>query len=94
MFQNPEDKLSSSGPVWHGVAIGWRTDMRLNVQPLQSNNERIAGMKIMLSQHSLLLISLYAPTSGKDEDFLETMSILSDFLHNVNDNFVFSGKKE
>ena len=80
MFQNPEDKLSSSGPVWHGVAIGWRTDMRLNLQPIQSNNERIAGIKIMFSQHSLLLVSLYAPTSGKDEDFLETMSILSDFL--------------
>ena len=80
MFQNPEDKLSSSGPVWHGVAIGWRTDTSLNLQPLQSNNERIAGIKILLSQHSLLLISLYAPTSGKDDDFLETISILSDFI--------------
>ena len=40
----------------------------------------IAGIIILLSQHSLILISLYAPTSGKDEDYLETMSILAEFL--------------
>ena len=81
MFEHPEDKLLASGPVWHGVAIGWRKDAGLSIQPLQSTNERIIGLRILLSQSSLVLVSLYAPTSGHDEDFLETISNLSEYLH-------------
>ena len=81
MFDHPEDQLLASGPVWHGVAIGWRKDAGLNIQPLQSTNERLVGIKILMPQSSLILISLYAPTSGHDEDFLETISNLSEYLH-------------
>ena len=80
MFDHPEDQLLASGPVWHGVAIGWRKDAGLNIQPLQSTNERLVGIKILMPQSSLILISLYAPTSGHDEDFLETISNLSEYL--------------
>ena len=80
MFANPEELLSSRGPVWHGVAIGWRKDAGLNFQALESTNERIVGVKLSMSGRSLILISLYAPTSGHDEDFLATISNLSDYL--------------
>ena len=80
MFQYPEEKLSSPAHVWHGVAIGWKKSIGLNIQPIQSTNERIAGIKVSLSAGNMIILSLYAPTSGQDENFLETISSLTEIL--------------
>ena len=80
MFEHAEDKISSPAHVWHGVAIGWRRDTSFIIQPLQSAHERIAGIKVNLAKNSLILLSLYAPTSGQDENFLETISYLAEFV--------------
>ena len=85
MFDHPEEKLSSPSHVWHGVAVGWKKGTGMNIQPLRSVNERIAGIKISLSTGSLILLSLYAPTSGQDENFLESMSSITELLR-VNSN--------
>ena len=66
--------------IWHGVAIGWRSDIDGQVTPLDSTFDRITGIKLCLHNVNLLLISLYAPTSGRDEEFLECMSNLTFFL--------------
>ena len=34
MPQHPEDILTNSGPVWHGVAIGWSKDLSANILPI------------------------------------------------------------
>ena len=80
MFDHPEDLLGKPSHVWHGVAIGWRNDVGSSITPLESHNDRISGLKISLSNNSLLLLSFYAPTSGKDDDFLESISNLVDYL--------------
>ena len=43
-----------------------------------SINEIIAGIKISFSTGSLILLSLYAPTSGQDENFLDSMSSITE----------------
>ena len=80
MFEHPEDILAKHSHVWHGVAIGWKKDLNNNITCLETSHKRIAGAKLELQGGSLLLITLYAPTSGHDEDFLETISYLSDFI--------------
>ena len=80
MFQDPEDLMQRSGHVWHGVAVGWRNDIGPCINHLASTSERITGVKLALQDKSLLLLSFYAPTSGHDEAFLESVCDLSDFL--------------
>ena len=70
MFQHPEDLLAKPKHVWHGVAVGWRKDIGAGIIHLENSCARISGVKISLQEKSLLLLSFYAATSGKD-DFLE-----------------------
>lgn len=80
MFEHAEDLVAKSGHVWHGLAIGWRNDICQNIHILDSSCDRIVGVKLELSTRSLLLLSFYAPTSGRDEDFLESISNLSEYV--------------
>ena len=80
MFLHNEDKLLQSGQVWHGAAIGCHNDIHSNVTHLVSNHERLAGLKLSLSENSLLFVSFYAPTSGQDDDFLESLAYLSEYI--------------
>ena len=80
MFEYPEDQLLRPNHVWHGVAIGWRKDVKGSIQILESSFERAVGIRMTLSEKSMLFVSFYAPTSGHDDDFLEAISSLSDYL--------------
>ena len=80
MFTHPEDLLVKPAHVWHGVAVGWRSDIGASIAPLQSTCDRISGVRMTLEDSSLLLLSFYAPTSGQDEDFLESICNLADYL--------------
>ena len=80
MHLHPEDQFRKNSHVWHGVAIGWKKDLSASILPLESTYDRVAGIKLSSSSKSLLLVSFYAPTAGHDEDFLESISHLSDFL--------------
>ena len=80
MLVHNEDKIQNPGPVWHGVAIGWHDSISSLVTPLESSCDRFCGIRISTGNMSLLLVSLYAPTHGKDDDFLECMDFLSQFL--------------
>ena len=80
MFTNTEDKIISHSQTWHGVALGWHDDIHSQVSPLKSNYERFAAARIALNSMNLLVISFYAPTSGKDDEFLECFCYLTNFL--------------
>ena len=76
-----EEKLSSCGPVWHGSALGWHNDIQHLIRPIPPTYERFSA--VILScypKNSILVISLYAPTSGKDDDFLECIGYLSECI--------------
>ena len=76
MFDHSEDKINCPGQVWHGAAIAWHNDLHSFVTPLISTHERFAAVLIRVSSlTSILAISLYAPTSGKDDDFLECINV-------------------
>lgn len=81
MFLHVEDKICNQGPVWQGAAVAWHNDMHGKVTTLDSNHQRYSSVRVSLGSASLLAISLYAPTSGKDEEYLECFSCLSHFIH-------------
>ena len=81
MFTPAEDMLGSPGHAWHGVALGWHDDLSNQATPLESSYDRFAAARIILGSKTFLTISLYAPTSGKDDEFLECFSHLSSFLN-------------
>ena len=80
MFLHAEDMLCHQGPVWHGAAIAWNNDIHGKVTALESNYDRYSSIKIRLGSENLIAISLYAPTSGKDDEFLECLSYLTNFI--------------
>ena len=80
MFYHNEDKLMKSGPIWHGAAIGWHNDIASYITFPTSNHERLAGIKLSMNDKSILLVSFYAPTAGHDDDFLESVAYLSEYI--------------
>ena len=81
MFTHSEDKLSSSTQVWHGSAVCWHNSLNQWVKKIPLTHERFSAVLLSITDtEELLLISLYAPTSGKDDDFLECIGFLSEFI--------------
>ena len=54
--------------------------MNAGITQLASACDRVTGVKLPLKEKSLLLLSYYAPTAGHDEDFLDSICSLSEFL--------------
>ena len=87
MFLPNEDKMMAPGQVWHGAAIGWDNSLNSYVKQLESTYERFSGIKISSAEASLIVVSLYAPTHGQDDEFLECLSHLTEFLLvNISEN--------
>ena len=80
MFKPPEDLLVNSSHVWHGAALGWSKDIGANIHPIESTYDRFVGVRLQLPGSSVILISLYASTAGRDEEFLELISYLTEYL--------------
>ena len=80
MFIHTEDRINYKDHVWHGTAIAWHTDLNSLVTPLKVSNERFSAVRIKYDKASLLALSLYLPTAGKDDDFSECLSSLSNFI--------------
>ena len=62
------------------MAIGWHEDLVSSVTQLQPTHERFTAIKLSSETASHLIISLYAPTSGKDDEFMECLSHLTEFI--------------
>ena len=81
MFSNPEDVLHNPANTWHGVAIGWRRDdINASIEVIENIHDKFVGIRMSIGEKNVLLISFYAPTAGQDDDFLESISYLSDFI--------------
>ena len=93
MFIPNEDKLMQSGPVWHGAAIGWHTELDAEVMPLPAFSNRFMGVKLETHDGSILAISLYAPTSGQDDEYLECLDDLTVYIqsHMAGNNEIVIG---
>ena len=77
-FVEIEEMLLHSGPTWHGSLIGWQVNEDSNVTRLPLVSERFCGIKYKTNGVTILAYSVYFPTSGKDEEFLEVTSILAE----------------
>ena len=89
MFISTEDLLLQSGPVWHGTALGWEKSIERQISRLPVVSERFCGVKYLdsISKVTILAYSVYLPTSGQDDDFLEVMSLLKyDISQNNTEN--------
>ena len=82
-FTSPEDVLQNSGPVWHGTAIGWHSSISNNVSKLQIISSRFCGINIKINKKEILAFTVYLPTSGQDNDYLEEIALLT---HSINKN--------
>ena len=94
-FTPPEDLILQSGPTWHGTALGWKKSLEKFVNKLPVISERFCGVKYedTDSKVDILAYTVYLPTSGQDDEFLEILAILSSDIsqHNTNDSVVIIG---
>ena len=82
-FLPPEDILLKSGPTWHGTALGWHTSFSSHVTKLQIVSSRFCGIKLQNEHIEIIAYTVYLPTSGQDDEFLEELSLLThDILSN------------
>ena len=79
-FTNPEDRLGTPDHTWHGVAILWHDSLASSVLHVLNTNARFTGIKVKFEGLSILAISLYLPTTGRDEEFIECLAELSDYI--------------
>ena len=80
LFTHPEDKLGQPGLNWHGVGIAWHDSLKSCVTPVKNVNERFTGVRLKIESVTLFVMSVYFPTRGKDEEFLDCISCLSKFI--------------
>ena len=76
MFIPTEELLLTTGAIWHGTAIGWDIDIDNFVTKLPVVSERFCGISYRDAKSDILSYTLYLPTSGLDEEFLEVLSQL------------------
>ena len=81
MFTPPEDLLCSTDHAWHGTAIMWHSSISPHVTNLKTNNDRITLIRINYNNLCFLAISVYCPTSGKDFEYLQCISDLSNLIN-------------
>ena len=83
MFRDPEDLALEAGPTWHGTAIGWPLEVNNDIIKLPSVSNLFCGVMYQneKSRINILSYSVYLPTSGRDEEFLEVIDILSKDIH-------------
>ena len=74
MFMPAEEVLLKSGTAWHGTTIAWKNDIDSQVQRLPIVSERFCGIRCKIEEFEFLAYTLYLPTAGQDEDFLEVLS--------------------
>ena len=87
MFLDPEDLALESGPIWHGAAIGWPSEIDTRIKKLPIVSNRFCGVLYSEGNTNILSYSAYLPTSGRDEEFLEIIDILTrDIFTHMEDN--------
>ena len=81
MLEHCENIILHTGPAWHGTAVAWHRDLQPCVTQLPVTHDRFTAIKISFSSiFTMLAISLYSPTAGKDDEFLECVDYLFEFL--------------
>ena len=71
MFEPSEDKIQSGRPIWQGAAIAWHNDLCPLATSLPVTCDRFASAVLNFGDdQKILAISLYSPTSGRDDKFL------------------------
>ena len=80
LFNHPEDKIGQPDHNWHGAGIAWHHSLKSYVVPVNNVNEGFTGIRIKMESKTLFVISVYFPTRGKDDQFLECISCLSNFI--------------
>ena len=65
---------------WHGAGIAWHHSLNSCMIPVKNVNERFTGVKLQIESEVIFIISAYLPTSGKDNEFLECIQELSNYV--------------
>ena len=76
-FTAPEDKILETGPTWHGTALGWHNSVSSYISKLPIISTRFCGIKLKHENLDILSYSVYFPTAGQDDDFLEEICLLT-----------------
>ena len=80
MFTPPEDLLSRPDHPWHGAAIMWHSSLDSSSIGLKTTSSRFSSLRVRVQEQKFLAISVYFPTSGKDDEYLEVVSDLTNFV--------------
>ena len=79
---HPEDFLFHRGPIWHGTAIGWNQSLLSDAVKLPLVSPRFSGITVVNKKMHLIAYSVYLPTMGNDDDFIEVLDTLEEDLVN------------
>ena len=92
-FSHPEDVILETGPIWHGTALGWHSSVGSDIVKIPLISTRFCGVKVSIGKYKYVAYSVYLPTSGQDDLFLEEIALLTNdlLIHSTEDSTIILG---
>ena len=68
---HPEDQVTTRNMGYHGTALGISKELPESMEEIRVQHKNIAAAMVKMKGKSLLILSVYLPTMGKDIEFEE-----------------------
>ena len=65
---------------FHGVALGIKTELMDKVTEIEIQQKNIIAIKVSTGNEEIIIINVYMPTRGKDNDFEEATDVIKSIL--------------
>ena len=80
---HPEEQINRKNMSQHGTALGVKIEISDSAMEIQNTDPDIISVTLEVEGTEILLLSIYLPTRGKDEDFTESVGTLAEVMARV-----------
>ena len=82
---NEEDMVTMRNLSFHGVALGVASELSEKTREIKTENKNIVAVKVSTGGTDLLVINVYMPTMGKDQEFEEATDAIKQIIETTED---------
>ena len=78
-----------SGRPFGGCAILWRSDLHVNIHPIDIDSRRICVVSVSSENWKLVIVNVYMPREGNDAnagEFMYQLSLIEDVMASYGDS--------
>ena len=86
--------LSHSGRPHGGVAIIWKNNIKVKVDPIKCNSVRLCAVNVKLQTETIVMVNVYMPssnTSNREELYHDVLAEVASISHLYSDSKIILG---